>query len=140
MFSLFFISPTSNLTLCYNIFYLLTFFLIQIQISLELAFGYGFLAGQFATFCYSLVYWLVVGFFAIDIGISFHKGYYAKDKGKVIQDTRLIAKHYLITQFYFDVIALLLLIVPRAIDQVNVNFIQLIPMLLLWIKKIKYQN
>ena len=86
------------------------------------------------------MYWLVVGFFGIDIGMGFHKGYYDKKKGKIIEDTRLIHRHYLTTQFYFDAVSLILLIIPRIVDQDNVDFIQLIPMLLLWIKKFKYQN
>jgi hypothetical protein len=67
------------------------------------------------------------------------KGFYAFGKGRIVEDYMEILKHYLKTQFPFDIIVVLTYIVPVIYQSFGVNYIQLIPMLLLWVKKIKYQ-
>ena len=51
-----------------------------------------------------------------------------------------IVKNYLRTQFYFDVIVILIVLIPLIYDSYDIDYIQLIPVVLLWIKKTKYSR
>lgn len=49
---------------------------------------------------------------AMDIIVSFFVGYYAFGKGKVVDDPKRIAINYVTKQFIFDIVTMLLYIVP----------------------------
>ena len=76
----------------------------------------------------------------LDMAINFLKGYYAYGKGKVVEDPIKIAKHYLTTQFPIDFIVVVIYIIPRIHQSLALNFLQLIPATLIWIKKFQYQD
>lgn len=74
----FYIDPLSPFALFWNLLYMVFFYLIELEISLALAFGSSFLdqeldlAGTHRTF-----YILALVFLAIDIMLSFFRGYYS---------------------------------------------------------------
>ena len=61
-------------------------------------------------------------------------------KGRTIDNLKKIVLNYLKTQFYFDILVLGTYIVPLFVQSFGLNFLQLLPALLLWIKKFKYQR
>jgi hypothetical protein len=79
-------------------------------------------------------------FLAIDSASNFFKGYYAFGRGKVIDDFQKILPHYLKGQFIFDVIVWFIYLIPLIHQDYALNFLQLIPGALIWVKKFKYQN
>ena len=58
------------------------------------------------------LYILLFFLLAIDIILSFFKGYYAYGRGKVVDDKYLVALKYLKTQFPFDIVVSLVYITP----------------------------
>jgi len=86
------------------------------------------------------IYILVLIFLLIDLALSFFKGYYAFGKGKVIDDGWSVVKNYLKTQFYIDFIVISVYSIPLFHEDFALNFMQLIPAALIWIKKFKYQR
>lgn len=125
----------------------MTSYFLQFQISLTLAFGPQFWNNEITQYIYFGVYIFLVCLLAIDIFINFHKGYYAFGYGKVIDDHERIIKRYLKFHFGIDLICtyivylgLILLLIPLFHSSYGVNFIQLIPIVLLFIKKFKCQG
>ena len=82
---------------------------------------------------------MIILFLLLDVFLNFHKGYYAFGKGRIIDDQRKIIRNYLIYQFPFDIISNTFFLIPRFNDDYFVNFLQVIPGILFWIKKFKYQ-
>lgn len=76
----------------------------------------------------------------MDIILSFFKGYYAFGKGRVIDDPKKVAMNYLTNQFPFDFIVVALYIIPLVFQDRVINFLQLIPAGLIWVKKFRNQN
>jgi hypothetical protein len=86
------------------------------------------------------IYLTILALLAVDIFFSFFKGFYAFGKGKVIDDGVQVAMNYLKFQFPFDIIIVILYIIPLIHQDRSLNFVQLIPAALIWIKKFKNQN
>lgn len=82
----------------------------------------------------------IVAFLAADVLLSLLRGYYAYGKGRIVEDPRSIVLHYLRGQLGLDVVSLGLYVVPLAYLQYGVNFLQLIPGVLFWVKKFQYQG
>lgn len=76
----------------------------------------------------------------LDIILNFFKGYYSFGKGRVIDDYNKILEHYIKKQFPYDIITVLVYIVPLIEENEALNFLQLITAGLIWIKKFKYQH
>lgn len=76
----------------------------------------------------------------LDMALNAHKGFYEDGKGRVSEEKGRIFMHYLKTQVYFDVLAVGVLVVPKLSQNPNVDLLLFIPIVLLWIKKFKYQN
>jgi hypothetical protein len=57
----------------------------------------------------------------------------------VIDDWNMIKHKYLRSQFPIDIIVLTIYTLPLIYNDYHVNFLQLIPGILLWLKKFKYQ-
>lgn len=134
-------NPLSTFVLVWNSVFILIFYIVQLQISLSLAFGPLFFHDELSFgSTYLPIYISLVLYFCIDIGMNFFKGYYAFGRGKVIDDINMIISHYLKTQFYFDVIFVVIYIIPLIYQAYGVNFLQLISGALIWIKKFKYQQ
>lgn len=70
--------------------------------------------------------------------INLHKGYYEYGKGKICNDRNKIMINYLKTQIYFDIPSIACLVIPRVQNNSNLNYLLLIPIILLWTKKFKY--
>lgn len=84
---------------------------------------------------------------ALDIIINFHKGYYAFGRGKVIDEPELIIKHYLKIYFAMDLVsnlfnnlAIIILTISMVRNGYFLNYMQLIPAVLLYFKKFKNQG
>jgi hypothetical protein len=107
---------------------------------LIIPFGQNIEEYEFQNMGANVFYWFVFGFFIVDMWVNLHKGFYEEGKGKVCEDHSQIIKHYLKTQVYFDIPSALCLIVPRVTTNTNVDLLLLIPIILLWIKKFKYQK
>ena len=76
----------------------------------------------------------------LDMGLSAHKGFYEYGNGRVCEDNPRILWHYLTTQAYFDVVCVGMLVVPKFSQKQNVDLLLFIPIVLLWVKKFKYQK
>ena len=57
-----------------------------------------------------------------------------------MDDKRLVAWHYLTSHFPFDLIVTIMYMIPLIRQNQSLNFLQLIPAVLLWVKKFKYQR
>lgn len=79
-----------------------------------------------------------LAFLVVDMFLSFFKGYYVLGRAQIIDDPWEVLLHYLKYQFYFDITIIGIYIIPLFYQSFQVNFLQLIPICLLWIKKIKY--
>lgn len=86
------------------------------------------------------MYFSLLAVLVIDILLSFFKGYHAFGKGKVIDDGYLVARHYLFTQFFFDLAVVFFYLIPLIHESFALNFLQFIPLILIWIKKSKCQE
>ncbi len=78
--------------------------------------------------------------------VNLNKGYYAFGYGKVISDAKLIFSRYLKTYFFADLACTYfltqgigLLIIPLFVSEYGINFLQMITIVLLLIKKFKCQ-
>lgn len=141
MYCWFYIDPLSNFTLLWNLIFLVVFYLVEIQISLSLAFGPTFFDNELNIHSiHRTFYILVVLFLGFDIVLSFFKGYYSFGQGKVIDDWSQIKRNYLRTQFFFDITVFVVYIIPLITQSFDINFIQLISGGLIWVKKFNYQN
>lgn len=96
-------------------------------------------------FIYGYVFLLII--LLIDIPINFNKGYYAFGYGKVIDDKTLIMKRYVKSYFIIDMISnwlinlgIIVLTFPFFHRAYAFNFLQLIPLVLLFVKKFKCQT
>ena len=91
---------------------MVAFYVIEMQISLALAFGSEFykevVFGDIEKPFYILLFILLV----IDIFLSFFKGFYAFGRGKVVDDKYQVAKKYLISQFPFDFVVAMFYLTP----------------------------
>ena len=74
----FYIDPLSSFALFWNCLYMVFFYLIELEISLALAFGPSFLDAELGLgSAHRTFYILALVFLAIDILLSFFKGYYS---------------------------------------------------------------
>ncbi len=76
----------------------------------------------------------------LDIALNAHKGFYEYGEGRVCEERGRIFRHYLKTQVYFDVLCVGGLVVPKFSQNPNVDLLLFVPIILLWVKKFKYQN
>lgn len=79
-------------------------------------------------------------FLILDMGLSCSKGFYLKGQGKVVDAPSAILKHYLKGQFIVDLATVVIYSVPLYAQSFGLNFLQLVPAALIWIKKFKYQG
>ena len=140
--------PLDTKTGLWDLFIIIAIYIFQIQISLLLGFGPNFWYQLLASNTYIVTYVAFVIIFIVDVVINFHKGYYAFGRGKVIDDPELIIKHYLkiyfamdvICKYFFIFLAIGILIIPLIHSDYFLNFLQLVPAVLLYFKKFKNQN
>lgn len=141
MYCWFYIDPLSNFTLLWNLIFLVVFYLVELQISLCLAFGPAFFDQELNIHSiHRTFYIIVVLFLGFDIALSFFKGYYSFGQGKVVDDWNQIIRNYLKTQFFFDATVFLVYIIPLITQTFAIDFVQLISGGLIWVKKFKYQH
>jgi hypothetical protein len=108
-----YIDPHSTPIFIWDALYLVIFYLIQLQISLSLAFGVTFFEEELRlTSFYRPIYFSFLAFMVLDMILSFFKGYYSFGKGRVIEDYQKIMVNYLKTQFPYDLVTVLLYVVP----------------------------
>lgn len=116
------------------------FYIIELQISLSLAFGPSFFDEELALHSVNRVFYiLAVVYLAVDIIFSFFKGFYSPGRGRVVDDWKEITQNYLRTQFPFDIAVWVIYLVPLIHIGFALNFLQLISGGLLWVKKFHYQ-
>ncbi len=136
-----YINPHSKRILIWNLLYLTVFYLVELQISLSLAFGPHFFEEELQlSSIYLPVYLTFLVFMVVDMILSFFKGYYAFGKGKVVDEHGKIVRNNLRNQFPFDIVVVTLYAVPLFHQSLGWNFLQLFTAGLIWIKKFKYQN
>jgi hypothetical protein len=136
-----YIDPLSGFVMGWDLAFLALFYCLQMQISLSLAFGPGFFEEELGLdSVYLPVYLCMLSLLVVDCLLSFCKGYYAFGKGKVVDDKHLIIRHYLTSQFPLDFLTIALYIVPLIHQSLDLNFLQLMPAALIWVKKFDYQR
>ena len=108
-----YISPTSTAVKVWNTLFLVLFYVVQMQISLSLAFGPHFFEDEVKLGgIYLPIYIMLFVLLLLDIFFSLFKGYYAFGKGKVIDDGNMIIRNYMSSQFPFDLIVVVGYLVP----------------------------
>ena len=135
-----YIDPQSKRVFIWNVVFIIVFYLFELHISLSLAFGPRFLRAADVGTIYLPIYIIVLIFLVIDLVLSFFKGYYAFGKGKIVDDGWMVVNNYLRTQFYFDFLVVSIYTIPLFHEDFGLNFMQLVPAALIWIKKFKYQR
>ena len=118
--SRFFIDPNSKRVMTWNILFMILFYVIQMQISLSLAFGSEFFTEIIFGDIENPIFIIIAALLVVDMVLSFFKGYYAFGRGKVIDDKYLVAKKYMITQFPFDILVIVFYITP-LFDNIKEN-------------------
>jgi hypothetical protein len=103
----------SRLSIAWNFFYLLIFYLVQLQISISAGFGPAFLAKEInQNNIFTIAYITIIAILVFDVLICFHKGFYAFGRGRVINDQKMIVKNYVTGQFILDFISIGLFLIP----------------------------
>lgn len=124
----------------WDFFVIITIYIFQIQISLTLGFGPDFWKKEMNSGYHFAGYIACLLVLCADIVINFHKGYYAFGRGKVVDEPQLIIRHYLKANFIIDIIAIAMLVIAMAVNQYTLNFLQLVPAILLYFKKFRCQR
>jgi len=86
------------------------------------------------------VYISFLAFWCVDCILSFFKGYYVFGKAKIVTNLKLTALHYIKSQFIVDLIVILIYSIPLVYQSRGLNYLQIVTLLLLWVKKIKYSD
>ena len=131
-----YIDPLSRPILAWNIFFLLVFYMLQLQLQLSITFGPRFFEDEVQLGNgYRFIYLTMLACLLLDIFLSFFKGYNAFGKGKTITNGAMIVRNYLSSQFPFDLTVTLVYVIPLVYQSEALNILQLVPLLLLWKRK-----
>lgn len=83
-YNLFYVDPTSTKNGIWSFIVIIVIYLFQLQISLTLGFGPKFWSTLYNGDTNEIGYGFLIVVMGIDLIISFHKGYYAFGRGKII--------------------------------------------------------
>ena len=105
-----------------------------------MTFGLFFLSSELSNDLFTLYYWVFVGFYVIDMALTFVKGYYHRWKGIIIDDMHKMARRYLKFQFWIDLMTIGFLMIPYLSRSPNSELAFFVPLFLTWIKKYQIQH